>query len=67
MVYPWAEISVDGRSPFLTPRAEPVLLEPGTHEVTYSHPRFGVVHRTLQVAASSEQVVRYVFTPTDRR
>lgn len=67
VVYPWAEVTIDAESPFLTPRAEPVWLTPGTHEVMYSHPRFGVVHSTLEVAASSERVVRYVFNPADRR
>ena len=60
-VYPWAEISIETGPTFLTPRAAPVELAPGRYEVALTHPRYGVVHRTIEVAPGESKLVRHVF------
>ncbi len=60
-VYPWAEVSVDAGSPFLTPRARPVELAPGRHGIALRHPRYGEVLQTLDLEPGEERVVRHVF------
>jgi serine/threonine-protein kinase len=60
-VYPWAEISIETGPTFLTPRAAPVELAPGRYEVALTHPRYGVVHRTIEVAPGETKLVRHVF------
>jgi hypothetical protein len=60
-VYPWAEISIETGPTFLTPRAAPVELAPGRYEVALAHPRYGVVHRTIEVAPGESKLVRHVF------
>ncbi len=61
IAYPWAEIQVDERPPFLTPRAEPVELAPGPHELVFRHPRYGEVHQTLVIGSGEARVVRHIF------
>jgi hypothetical protein len=61
VVYPWAEVSIETGPTFLTPRAAPVELAPGRYEIALEHPRFGAVHRTIEVAAGETRVVRHVF------
>ena len=58
VVHPWAEVEVEGHAPFLTPRAEPVSLAPGDHEVEYRHPRLGTVRRRFHVDSGEERVIR---------
>ena len=65
--YPWAEIQIDGAEPFLTPRAEPVELAPGSHQLVLRHRRYGEVKRTLVVAAGQKMTVRHVFTEAERK
>jgi hypothetical protein len=59
--YPWAEVSIDSGPSFLTPRAKPVSLAPGTHRVQFQHPSFGEVVRTIEVEPGTQQAVRHVF------
>lgn len=58
---PWAEIQVDEGVPFLTPRATPIELSAGSHEVIYRHPSFGEARETLILGEGEELVVRHVF------
>ncbi len=58
---PWAEIRIDGQAPFLTPRAQPIELPPGEHEIVFRHPKFGEAQRSLLVRAGERRVVRHVF------
>jgi hypothetical protein len=67
VAYPWAEIQIDGGERFLTPRAEPVSLAPGIHEVIFRHPRFGEQRRRLAVSSGQQDVVRHVFLATSSR
>ncbi len=60
-VYPWAEVTVDDAEPFLTPRARPVELSPGGHQVAFRHPRFGEVLRAYRFEPGEERLVRHVF------
>jgi hypothetical protein len=58
---PWAEVQVDDGPRFVTPRADPVLLAPGEHEVRFRHPRHAEVMQRFQVMAGEERVVLYDF------
>lgn len=60
--YPWAEVQVDDRAPFLTPRAEPLSLAAGAHEIRFVHPRFGEARRSIVLRAGERRVVRHSFT-----
>lgn len=59
---PWAEIQIDDQPPFLTPRAAPVELSAGSHEVRFRHPSFGEVSQHIEVDSGEERVVRHSFT-----
>lgn len=59
--YPWAEVRIDGGEPFLTPRARPFELRPGSHEIAFKHPRLGEVKREYRFEPGEESVVRHVF------
>lgn len=65
VAHPWAEIRVDERAPFTTPRAEPLELEPGSHEVTFAHPRYGTARRTIVVEPGAQRLIRHVFAPPE--
>lgn len=57
---PWAEVQVDKSPPFLTPRAEPVELSPGQHEVVFRHPSLGTVRRTVRVKSGERRLIREI-------
>jgi serine/threonine protein kinase len=61
VAHPWAEIQVDELPPFLTPRAEPLELAPGQHELVFRHPRYGEVRKSLEVKPGEQRVVRHMF------
>jgi len=61
VAYPWAEIRTQSGERFLTPRAEPVELQPGRHLISFIHPRFGRAHYTISLAAGEERVISHVF------
>lgn len=63
VVHPWAEVEIEGRAPFLTPRAAPIELPPGEYEVVYRHPKLGTVKRQIRVKAGEERVIREVLLP----
>jgi serine/threonine-protein kinase len=58
---PWAEITVDGGTPFFTPRAAPLDLQPGTHRITLEHPSFGRTELTLDLEPGESRTVHHVF------
>ena len=58
--FPWAEVWIDDE-PFLTPRAEPVALAPGSHEIAFRHPRYGEFRGTFRFEPGEERVLRHVF------
>jgi hypothetical protein len=61
VVWPWAEVSIEGQDSFLTPRAEPVSLAPGTHRIVFVHPTYGRAEYTLELAAGEQRQLRHVF------
>jgi hypothetical protein len=61
VAHPWAEIQVDDLPPFLTPRAEPVELSPGRHELVFRHPRYGEVRQSLVIQPGERRMVRHIF------
>lgn len=65
VVYPWAEVRVDEGDPFLTPRAAPVELAPGEHQVVFRHPRFGEARRSLILKPGQRAVVRHVYAEAE--
>jgi serine/threonine protein kinase len=58
VVDPWAEVQIDGGTPFLTPRARPLELAVGDHEVLLRHPELGTRKRTIRVKAGEQRVIR---------
>jgi serine/threonine-protein kinase len=64
--YPWAEISIEDGPSFLTPRAQPVELAPGSHRIVFAHPRYGEVTVTVDVEPGEERVVRHTFEEASR-
>jgi hypothetical protein len=61
VAYPWAVIQVDDLPAFLTPRAKPIELAPGSHELVFRHPRYGMARQTLKVRPGEQRVVRHLF------
>ena len=60
-VWPWAEVSIDDTRTFLTPRAQPIELEPGGHEVVFRHPTLGEVRRRIVLSAGESRIVHQSF------
>ena len=61
VAHPWAEIQIDEQSPFLTPRAAPIELAPGPHQLVFRHPRYGEVRESIVVRPGEQRLVRHVF------
>ncbi|MEE8557931.1 MAG: serine/threonine-protein kinase [Myxococcota bacterium] len=62
VVHPWAQVEVDGRPPFLTPRAEALEIEPGEHTVVLRHPLLGSRKLQFRVEAGEERTIREVLS-----
>jgi len=65
VAWPWAEVRVEGQPPFLTPRASALELDPGSHVVTFAHPRYGSVQLTIELAPGESRVVSHEFPQGD--
>ena len=61
VVWPWAEVRIDGEARFLTPRAAPLSLAPGNYDVVLVHPSFGEQHIELELVAGEARTVRHRF------
>jgi hypothetical protein len=61
VVWPWAEVRIEGQDSFVTPRAEPVALAPGTHRIVFEHPTYGRAEYTVELAAGEQRQLRHVF------
>jgi hypothetical protein len=61
VAHPWAEIQIDEQAPFLTPRAAPIELAPGPHQLLFRHPRYGEVRESIVVRPGEQRLVRHVF------
>ncbi len=61
VAWPWAQVRIGEAAPFFTPRADPVLVAPGTHKVVFEHSRFGRAEQTIEVRPGQELVVRHDF------
>jgi hypothetical protein len=59
--YPWAEIRIDEGDPFLTPRATPLDLRPGEHEVVFRHPRHGEYRQRFRVFPGEQRIIGHDF------
>ncbi len=58
---PWAEVTIDGRTSFFTPRAAPVELQPGSHQIVLVHPTLGRTEMTLDLRPGESRTVSHVF------
>ncbi len=67
VAHPWAEIQIDEQPPFLTPRAAPIELSPGRHELVFRHPRYGEVRKSLDIRPGERRLVRHVFSEGETR
>lgn len=61
VAHPWAEIQIDEQAPFLTPRAAPIELAPGPHQLVFRHPRYGEVRESIVIRPGEQRLVRHVF------
>ena len=61
VVRPWAEVRLDDGTVFVTPRAEPVSLDPGRHSIVLEHPVFGKSELTVELDAGEDRVIRHDF------
>jgi serine/threonine-protein kinase len=61
VAWPWAEVRIEGRDGFVTPRAEPVSLPPGTYQVVFEHPTFGRADYTLELVAGEQRLIRHIY------
>ena len=59
---PWAEIRVDDRAGFFTPRDAALELTPGEHRVVFEHPRFGRAELVVELEAGETRTIRHAFT-----
>ncbi|MCZ6714074.1 MAG: protein kinase, partial [Deltaproteobacteria bacterium] len=67
VAYPWAEIQIDEQAPFLTPRAAPIELAPGSHQLLFRHPRYGEVRESIVIRPGEQRLVRHVFAGAQPR
>jgi serine/threonine-protein kinase len=59
VVSPWAEVAVDGRYwDTVPPQERPLVLVPGTHRLTFTHPALGTRETTLRIAAGESRTLR---------
>ena len=66
VAWPWAEVRIEGQESFLTPRAEPVALPPGTYQVVFEHPAYGRADYTLDLVAGEQRRLRHVYDQAPR-
>ena len=66
VAWPWAEVRIEGQESFLTPRAEPVALPPGTYQVVFEHPAYGRADYTLDLIAGEQRRLRHVYDQAPR-
>jgi serine/threonine-protein kinase len=66
VVDPWAKVHLDDGTSFLTPRARPAELAPGSHRVVLEHPRFGRAEMTVDLVEGEERVIRHTFDRGER-
>jgi serine/threonine-protein kinase len=64
--WPWAEVRIEEGPSFLTPRAAPLALSPGSHVVVFEHPTYGRAEYALELAPGEERLVRHVFEEAPR-
>jgi hypothetical protein len=66
VAYPWAEVRIDDGEPFLTPRAAPISLAPGSHVATFRHPRFGETRIDFDLEPGQERLIRHFYEQATR-
>ncbi|MEP0548951.1 MAG: protein kinase [Rhodothermales bacterium] len=59
VVSPWAEVAVDGRVwDTVPPQQRPLILTPGEHRLTFTHPALGTREISLRIAAGESRTLR---------
>jgi serine/threonine-protein kinase len=66
VAWPWAEVRIEGLDSFVTPRAEPVALAPGSYQVIFEHPTYGRADYTLELVAGEQRRLRHEFEQAPR-
>lgn len=61
VAYPWAEVRTEDGKSFLTPRAEALALEPGSHTIVFEHPRYGRAEYVIELESGEERELHHVF------
>ncbi|MBI5181426.1 MAG: PEGA domain-containing protein, partial [Nitrospirae bacterium] len=64
MAYPWAKVYVDGEYVETTPTSKVIKMPVGEHKVTFSHPNFPSVTRTVVI---KENEVRKIVVKLEQR
>ena len=65
--HPWAKVRIDDERGFYTPRAEYLLLEPGTHRVAFEHSTLGAAEYDVELAPGETRVILHEFDGTSER
>lgn len=59
VVSPWAEVAVDGTYwDTVPPQERPLVLSPGIHRLTFTHPSLGGYETSLRIAAGESRTLR---------
>lgn len=66
VAWPWAEVRIEGQDSFVTPRAEPMTLAPGTYQVVFEHPTYGRADYTLELVAGEQRRLQHVYEQAPR-
>ena len=63
VVSPWAEVAVDGRVwDTVPPQQRPLILTPGEHRLTFTHPALGTWETPLRIAAGESRTLQVNLT-----
>ena len=63
---PWAYVRVDDQPAFVTPRAMPLELPPGTYTFAFEHPTYGREEYGVTLKPGEEHVVRHAYREASR-
>ena len=58
-VVPWAEVYIDGESRDQTPLEQPLIVSPGRHTLTLSHPELGRIDTAFEIEAGETRTLQF--------
>ena len=61
-VFPFAEVSINGTYRDETPLNKPLIVKPGSHQITLKHPTLGTFEESFDVKAGENKTLKYNLT-----